>query len=248
MSYLNIKANNYNNTPVIKENNFNELMISNDEDKIFDEFIRYLPLVCKQMFQGTFNVIDIKRLFSINLKIFDLFIFSGDSDEWKSSQKKEDIDEFENVYNETNYIVNNIDNTSYNNQKMMESITIVNNFWNKKLDEQKKFGETLKEANVVLEEGLNKISNSMKLKEILDFGKNNINNRSSEVTLKANEYLEEMKKMIIDYPKSIILKVNENLTHDRNYYTNSNNRNKDNVDELTVANIISCSMIMLAIK
>ena len=77
---------------------------------------------------------------------------------------------------------------------------------------------------------------------------NNINNKSTEVTLKANEYLEEMKKMILDYPKSVILKVNENLTNDRDYYSRIENRKKENVDELTIANIISCSMIMLAIQ
>jgi len=132
--------------------------------------------------------------------------------------------------------------------KMMEAISIVNKFWNKKLDEQKKLGETLKETNVVLEDGLKKINNSIKLKEISDFGKNNINNRSSEVTLKANEYLEEMKKMILDYPESVILKVKENLTNDRDYYSRIENKKKENVDELTIANIISCSMIMLAIQ
>jgi hypothetical protein len=247
MSHIQLKTNNLNDI-IIKEDDFNELMISNDEDKIFDEFIKYLPLVCKQIFQCNFNVIDIKRLFSINLKIFDLFIFSGDSDEWKEGIKKEDIDEFENVYDKTNYIVNNIDDHNSNMPKMMEAISIVNKFWNKKLDEQKKLGETLKETNVVLEDGLKKINNSIKLKEISDFGKNNINNRSSEVTLKANEYLEEMKKMILDYPESVILKVKENLTNDRDYYSRIENKKKENVDELTIANIISCSMIMLAIQ
>ena len=49
MSQLYINTNNYNNTPIIKKNDFNELMISNDEDRIFDEFIKYLPLVCKSI-------------------------------------------------------------------------------------------------------------------------------------------------------------------------------------------------------
>lgn len=247
MLHIQLKTNNLNDI-IIKEDDFNELMISNDQDIIFDEFIKYLPLVCKQIFQGTFNVIDIKRLFSINLKIFDLFIFSGDSNEWKKDQKQEDIENFENVYNKTNYIVIHIDDPNYNIQKMIEAITIVNNFWNEKLNEQKKFGETLKETNVVLEDGLKKINNSIKIKEISDFGQKNINNRSSEVTSKATEYIEEMKEMILDYPESVILKVNENLINDRTYYSRIENRTKEKVDELTVYNIISCSMIMLSIK
>lgn len=245
MSRINIKANNFNNTPVIKEDDFNELMISNDEDKIFNEFIKYLPIICRGVLQGKFNVIDIKRLFSINLKIFDCFMFS---DDFKQSSDQEAIDELQNVYDRTHYIVNNVDSVSYNNEEMLKAITIVNSFWNKKLDEQKKFGETLKETNSVLEDGFKKISNSLKIKEISDFGKKNMTTRSSEVTQKALEYLEDLKEMLRIYPKSIIDKVLQIRESDRNYYSKIENQKKENVDELTINNIITCLMLISTIK
>jgi len=253
MSQLHIKTNNYN-TPIIKENDFNELMISNDEDKIFDEFIKYLPLVCRSIltqerFVATLDlpviITDIKRLFSLNLKIFDVFMFS---DDFKESLDQEAKDELENVYDKTNYIVNNIKNESFNKEEMLESIKVVQQFWDKKFGEQKALGETLKETNDVLEDDFKKINNSLKIKEISDFGKKNMTIRSSEVTAKAEEYLEVLKKMILDYPKDTVEKVNQNITNDREFYSKSENIKKENTDELTIYNIITCSMIMLAIK
>ena len=246
MSYINIKTNNFNNMPVIKEDDFNELMISNDEDKIFDEFIKYLPLVCRSILtQGRFIVIDIKRLFSLNLKIFDTFMFS---DDFKESLDQEAKIELQNVYDKTYYIVNNIENESFNKEEMLESIKIVQQFWDKKFGEQKALEGTLKETNNVLEDGFKKINNSLKIKEISDFGKKNMITRSSEVTAKAEEYLEVLKKMILDYPKETVEIVNQNITNDREFYSKSENIKKENADELTIYNIITCSMIMLAIK
>ena len=235
-----------NNTPIIKEDDFNELMISNDEDKIFDEFIKYLPLVCRSILtQGRFVITDIKRLFSINLKIFDVFMFS---DDFKESLDQEAKNELEKVYDKTNYIVNNIENESFDKEEMLESIKVVQQFWDKKFGEQKALEETLKETNDVLEDGFKKINNSLKIKEISDFGKKNMTTRSSEVTSKAEEYLEVLKKMILDYPKDTVEKVNQNITNDREFYSKSDNIKKENADELTIYNIITCSMIMLAIK
>ena len=169
MSQLHIKTNNYINTSIIKENDFNELMISNDEDRIFDEFIKYLPLVCKSILtQGRFIVTDIKRLFSINLKIFDVFMFSDDFNESLDQEAK---DELGNVYDKTHYIVNNIENESFDKEEMLEAIKVVKEFWDKKFGEQKALEETLKETNNVLEDGFKKINNSLKIKEISDFGK-----------------------------------------------------------------------------
>ena len=247
MSHLDIKTNN--NTPIIKEDDFNELMISNDEDKIFDEFIKYLPLVCRSILtQRTLNFViitDIKRLFSINLKIFDVFMFS---DDFKESLDQEAKNELENVYDKTHYIVNNIENESFDKEEMLESIKVVQQFWDKKFGEQKALEETLKQTNDVLEDGFKKINNSLKIKEISDFGKKNMTTRSSEVTSKAEEYLEVLKKMILDYPKDTVEKVNQNITNDREFYSKSENIKKENADELTIYNIITCSMIMLAIK
>ena len=246
MSQLHIKTNNYINTSIIKENDFNELMISNDEDRIFDEFIKYLPLVCKSILtQGRFIVTDIKRLFSINLKIFDVFMFS---DDFKESLDQEAKDELGNVYDKTHYIVNNIENESFDKEEMLEAIKVVKEFWDKKFGEQKALEETLKETNNVLEDGFKKINNSLKIKEISDFGKKNMTTRSSEVTAKAEEYLEVLKKMILDYPKETVEIVNQNITNDREFYSKPENIKKENADELTIYNIITCSMIMLAIK
>lgn len=72
--------------------------------------------------------------------------------------------------------------------------------------------------------------------------------RSSEVTAKAEEYLEVLKKMILDYPKETVEIVNQNITNDREFYSKSENIKKETADELTIYNIITCSMIMLAIK
>ena len=72
--------------------------------------------------------------------------------------------------------------------------------------------------------------------------------RSSEVTAKAEEYLEVLKKMILDYPKETVEIVNQNITNDREFYSKPENIKKENADELTIYNIITCSMIMLAIK
>ena len=246
MYHLNVKTNNYNNTPIIKEEEFNELMISNDEDKIFEEFIKYLPLVCRSILsQGSFVVTDIKRLFSLNLKIFDLFMFS---DDFKESLDEEAKVELQNVYDKTHYIVNNIENESFNKEKMLESIKIVQQFWDKKFGEQKALEETLKETNNVLEDGFKKINNSLKIKEISDFGKKNMTIRNNEVTAKAKEYLEVLKKMILDYPKATVEIVSENIKNDREFYSKSENIKKETADELTIYNIITCSMIMLAIK
>lgn len=230
---------------VILSDDFNELMISNDEDKIFDKFIEYLPLICKEIYEGRFNTIDIKRLFSLNLKIFDILMYS---DDFKESFDQEKKDELQNVYDKTYYIVNNIENESYIKEEMLEAINVVKEFWDNKFEEQKALKETLKETNNVLEDGLNQINNSIKLKEISDFGKNNVLNKNENVTKKALEYIEEMKKMLLDYPKSLIIKVHENIKNDTNYYSKAENISKERVDELTINNIISCSMIMLAIK
>ena len=52
--------------------------------------------------------------------------------------------------------------------------------------------------------------------------------------------------MVLDYPKDTVEKVNQNITNDREFYSKS--ENIKNADELTIYNIITCSMIMLAIK
>ena len=98
---------------IIKDDDFNEIMISNDEDKIFEKFIGYLPLIFKEILEGRINNSDIKRLFSINLKIFDTFMFS---DDFKESIDEEAKEELQNVYDKTYYIVNNIDNESYDKE------------------------------------------------------------------------------------------------------------------------------------
>ena len=170
------------------------------------------------------------------------------SDDFKESFDQEKKDELQNVYDKTYYIVNNIENESYIKEEMLEAINVVKEFWDNKFEEQKALKETLKETNNVLEDGLNKINNSIKLKEISDFGKNNVLNKNENVTKKALEYIEEMKKMLLDYPKSLIIKVHENIKNDTNYYSKAENISKERVDELTINNIISCSMIMLAIK
>ena len=131
---------------IIDENEFNELMISNDEDTIFDSFIGFLGKICQQLENNRFNIIDIKRLFSICLKIFDIFMFT---ENWKDDFTEKDITELENVYDKTYYIVNNIDSNSVNMNNMMEAINTVNNFWNQKLKEQNAMHQTLMETNDV---------------------------------------------------------------------------------------------------
>ena len=170
------------------------------------------------------------------------------SDDFKESLDQEAKIELENVYDKTHYIVNNIENESFNKEEMLESIKIVQQFWDKKFGEQKALEGTLKETNNVLEDGFKKINNSLKIKEISDFGKKNMITRSSEVTAKAEEYLEVLKKMILDYPKETVEIVNQNITNDKDFYSKSENINKEKADELTIYNIITCSMIMLAIK
>ena len=46
---------------------------------------------------------------------------------------------------------------------------------------------------------------------------------SREVTSKAEEYLEVLKKMVLDYPKDTVEKVNQNITNDREFYSKSEN-------------------------
>ena len=167
MAHLNLKANNFYNVPIIKEDNFNELMISNDEDHIFGEFIRYLQLIIKNTTEGNYNVIDIKRLFSINLKNIDILMFS---DDWKEFSEQE-VKDLKRVYDKTHYIVNNIESLSNNKKEIIQAITIVNNFWSKKLEEQKILEKTLDQSSIVLDDKMNKLNHSLKIKEISDFAK-----------------------------------------------------------------------------
>ena len=131
---------------------------------------------------------------------------------------------------------------------MLNSIQVVNEFWDKKFGEQKELEETLKQTNKVLEDGFNKINNSLKIKEISNFGKINLTNRSTEVTSKAEEYIKDLKRMILDYPKETVKKVIQNIENDKDFYNKNENIKKEIADELTIYNISTCLKIMLAIK
>lgn len=229
---------------IIDENEFNELMISNDEDTIFDSFIGFLGKICQQLENNRFNIIDIKRLFSICLKIFDIFMFT---ENWKDDFTEKDIVELENVYDKTYYIVNNIDSNSVNMNNMMEAINTVNNFWNQKLEEQNAMHQTLMETNDVLSNGMDKLNDSLQLNKISDFIKNNLNSEVDNSEM-IDLYLKDLEKILLKYPNDIILEVNNNIKNDSSYYSKNVNQTKERADELTIYNVISTVSLLLSIK
>lgn len=239
MNVINMKRN-FNNATIISENDFNELLSCNDEDKFFDSFLIYYEKIIKEINNRSFNVIDVKRLFSLNLKLFDFIMNSDDIND--------SDDELINVYNDTKYIVDNIESEIYDEDMMNNSIKNVSNFWNNKLEEQKKLGETINKTVDILDDGLKKINNSLKLKEISNFGINNMENKTNQTSSKASEYLIILNEMLASYPTEIIEKVNKNVKNDSKYYSKNENKTKDNIDELTINNIIKCSMLMMLLK
>ena len=229
---------------IIDENEFNELMISNDEDTIFDSFIGFLGKICQQLGNNRFNIIDIKRLFSICLKIFDMFMFT---ENWKDDFTEKDIVELENVYDKTYYIVNNIDSNSVNMNNMMEAINTVNNFWNQKLEEQNDMHKTLMETNDVLSNGMDKLNDSLKLNKISDFVKNNLNSDVDNSEM-IDLYLKDLEKILLKYSNDIILEVNNNIKNDPSYYSKNINQTKERADELTIYNVITTTSLLLNMK
>ena len=229
---------------IIDENEFNELMISNDEDNIFDSFIEFLGKICQQLENNNFNIIDIKRLFSICLKIFDIFMFT---ENWKDEFTEKDIMELENVYDKTCFIVNNIDSNSINMNNMMEAINIVNSFWNQKLEEQNVMHQTLMETNNVLSNGIDKINDSLQLNKISDFVKNNLNSEVDNSKM-IDLYLKDLEKILLKYPDNLILEVNNNIKNDSSYYSKNVNQTKERADELTIYNVISNTYLLLNMK
>jgi len=229
---------------IIGENEFNELMISNDENIIFDSFIGFLDKVCQQLENNRFNIIDIKRLFSICLKIFDMFMFT---ENWKDDFTEKDIVELENVYDKTYYIVNNIDSNSVNMNNMIEAINTVNNFWNQKLKEQNAMHQTLMETNDVLSNGMDKLNDSLQLNKISDFVKNNFDGDVDNSEM-IDLYLKDLEKILLKYSNDIILEVNNNIKNDSSYYSKNINQTKEKADELTIYNVITTASLLLNMK
>lgn len=229
---------------IIDENEFNELMISNDENIIFDSFIGFLDKVCQKLENNRFNIIDIKRLFSICLKIFDIFMFT---ENWKDDFTEKDIVELENVYDKTYYIVNNIDGNNVNMNNMMEAINTVNNFWNQKLEEQNAMHQTLMETNDVLSNGMDKLNDSLQLNKISDFVKNNFDGEVDNSEM-IDLYLKDLEKILLKYPNDIILEVNNNIKNDSSYYSKNINQTKERADELTIYNVITTASLLLNMK
>ena len=229
---------------IIDENEFNELMISNDENIIFDSFIGFLDKVCQKLENNRFNIIDIKRLFSICLKIFDIFMFT---ENWKDDFTEKDIVELENVYDKTYYIVNNIDGNNVNMNNMIEAINTVNNFWNQKLEEQNDMHQTLMETNDVLSNGMDKLNDSLQLNKISDFVKNNFDDEVDNSEM-IDLYLKDLEKILLKYPNDIILKVNNNIKNDSSYYSKNINQTKERADELTIYNVITTASLLLNMK
>lgn len=224
---------------IINEKNFHELMISNDEDLVFDKFMEYLYKILKD-FPNNFNILDVKRLFSINLKIFDLFLFK---ENWENDFSNEELEELNIVYNKTCFIVNNIDSEdSYIKNELFQAINIVNNYWKKKMTQQKNLSETFKKSINNLNESEKRFNDILLLNKISSFCKDNINNKSNSE--KVNYYIEKIESMLKQYPEKLITKVNNNINRNRKYYENSEGQTKEYIDEMNLANMLTLSLIL----
>ena len=181
---------------LLDDNLYNKILSSDDEDFIFDNFIPQLPGVIKYLETIPDNkILLMKRVFTIINKIFDMIFYSNDINDLNDENKNELL----NVKSSTEYIVTklNEENVDINNKELLDSIYIVLKYFENINEKQKALGESLKKINSSLEKGTESLEDTIKLKKISDYCKDNINKSKDEINFEElNQNIEIVKSIL----------------------------------------------------
>lgn len=197
---------------LLDDNLYNKILTSDDEDFIFDNFIPQLPHVMKYLETiPDQKILLMKRVFTIINKILNMFFNSNDLSDINDENKNELL----NVKSCTEYIVAklNEENVDINNRELIDSAYIVFKYFENLNEKQKDLNESFEKLNNSLEKGTESLEDTLKLKKISDYCKDNINKSKDEINFEElNQNIEIVSSLLRKFDKEFLENFLENFS------------------------------------
>jgi hypothetical protein len=212
-------------------------MNSNDEDYVFDNFIKLLPSVFNSDI-SKLNIDTVKKVFEIKLKLLSFVKKDG---KWIEDIPPEEIEKLDQLYNSTKYIIDNVSNNVLKSS-VEENILIIKKYWDDKLTEQKKLNESFSKSNDKFQ--IDNIKNSCDILKISNFIRVNIYNTNLNIIPEIEKHFQTLEKMLNSFDENKLQLVKENIKKNEKFYKDKVD-DKNYIYEIQIYNILSNQKILL---
>lgn len=227
-------------TELLNDELFNKIMSSEDEDYIFDTFFPLIPKMSKYIKENTDSLLILARRFiAIINKILTMFLTSEDIKVLPDEKKNEIL----NVKSCSELVVNKLskENANLNDKELLDSMNIIFKFFNKLNEDQKLLGKSLDNVNNTLDKGTKDLLETVTLKKISDYCKDNFEKSNAELDFKQIDiYYNQIINMIKGFDKDIINDTLTNFEEPENCI--------ENVNKIKAYNMVQILKILLHLK
>jgi hypothetical protein len=227
-------------TELLNDELFNKIMSSEEEDYIFDTFFPLIPKMSKYIKENTDSLLILARRFiAIINKILTMFLTSEDIKVLPDEKKNEIL----NVKSCSELVVNKLskENANLNDKELLDSMNIIFKFFNKLNEDQKLLGKSLDNVNNTLDKGTKDLLETVTLKKISDYCKDNFEKSNAELDFKQIDiYYNQIINMIKGFDKDIINDTLTNFEEPENCI--------ENVNKIKAYNMVQILKILLHLK